>query len=323
MRLLVQAVGPRVSHHYDRAWEAGEARATRLVVIGLKGLDRAADGATAGRLRRCTSSPTSSASLDDLIEPVDLVMQPAEMIALSFTDSDLAALSRAWKAADGACLRCGWRPCATCATRCRSTSGSMERRRAGEGRAGAPPRRLRLLALRLRPACGWRARNGIAACAAARRMSRADERLAAGSRLFPTSSMTPCWPASARAGRPISPWRWATWQGSPATRSRRRGRTSSQGWLLSAGRRCRYARAGHDTDGQARRPACCSTARCCWRTTSRRSTRLRVHLRPATSVLVPIFVASLRDDAARARSRRSAIVCPASAGHRHGFRHGR
>ena len=44
---------------------------------------------------------TSSASLDDLIDPVDLAMQPGEMIALSFSDSDLAALSRAWKAADG------------------------------------------------------------------------------------------------------------------------------------------------------------------------------------------------------------------------------
>ncbi|MCG6115614.1 MAG: cobalamin biosynthesis protein CobW [Mesorhizobium sp.] len=42
MRLLVQAVGPRVAHYYDRPWEAGERRGTRLVVIGLKGLDRAA-----------------------------------------------------------------------------------------------------------------------------------------------------------------------------------------------------------------------------------------------------------------------------------------
>ena len=42
MRLVVQAVGPRVTHHYDRAWKADEKRATRLVVIGLKGLDRAA-----------------------------------------------------------------------------------------------------------------------------------------------------------------------------------------------------------------------------------------------------------------------------------------
>jgi len=42
MRLLVQAVGARVSHHYDRAWSAAEARNGSLVVIGLKGLDRAA-----------------------------------------------------------------------------------------------------------------------------------------------------------------------------------------------------------------------------------------------------------------------------------------
>ena len=42
MRLLVQAVGPRVNHYYDRAWTAGDDRRSRLVVIGLKGLDRAA-----------------------------------------------------------------------------------------------------------------------------------------------------------------------------------------------------------------------------------------------------------------------------------------
>ena len=42
LRLLVQAVGPRVTHQYDRPWAADEARKGRLVVIGLKGLDRAA-----------------------------------------------------------------------------------------------------------------------------------------------------------------------------------------------------------------------------------------------------------------------------------------
>ncbi len=42
MRLLVQAVGPRVAHHYDRAWGPDDDKATRLVVIGLKGIDRAA-----------------------------------------------------------------------------------------------------------------------------------------------------------------------------------------------------------------------------------------------------------------------------------------
>jgi cobalamin biosynthesis protein CobW len=41
MRLLVQAVGARVSHQYDRPWRASDVREGRLVVIGLKGLDRA------------------------------------------------------------------------------------------------------------------------------------------------------------------------------------------------------------------------------------------------------------------------------------------
>jgi len=42
MRLVVQAVGARLQHYYDRAWRADEARTGHLVVIGLKGLDRAA-----------------------------------------------------------------------------------------------------------------------------------------------------------------------------------------------------------------------------------------------------------------------------------------
>ena len=42
LRLLVQAVGARVTHQYDRPWGATQTREGRLVVIGLKGLDRAA-----------------------------------------------------------------------------------------------------------------------------------------------------------------------------------------------------------------------------------------------------------------------------------------
>jgi cobalamin biosynthesis protein CobW len=42
MRLLIQSVGPRVSHYYDKPWAASEPRQGSLVVIGLKGLDRAA-----------------------------------------------------------------------------------------------------------------------------------------------------------------------------------------------------------------------------------------------------------------------------------------
>jgi len=35
MRLVVQAVGSRIDSYFDRPWAAGEARSTRLVVIGL------------------------------------------------------------------------------------------------------------------------------------------------------------------------------------------------------------------------------------------------------------------------------------------------
>jgi cobalamin biosynthesis protein CobW len=42
MRLVVQGVGGRISHSFDRAWAVDEPRRGRLVVIGLKGLDRAA-----------------------------------------------------------------------------------------------------------------------------------------------------------------------------------------------------------------------------------------------------------------------------------------
>ena len=42
MRLVVQAVGSRIEHYFDRPWGAGEDRKTRLVVIGLHDIDEAA-----------------------------------------------------------------------------------------------------------------------------------------------------------------------------------------------------------------------------------------------------------------------------------------
>jgi cobalamin biosynthesis protein CobW len=42
LRLAVQGVGPRLQRYYDRPWKAGEPRRSALVVIGQKGLDRAA-----------------------------------------------------------------------------------------------------------------------------------------------------------------------------------------------------------------------------------------------------------------------------------------
>lgn len=41
MRLLVQGVGARFRHQFDRMWRVDEQRSSRLVVIGEKGLDRA------------------------------------------------------------------------------------------------------------------------------------------------------------------------------------------------------------------------------------------------------------------------------------------
>ncbi len=42
MRLLVQGVGSRFHHHFDRVWKPDEKRASRLVVIGEKGMNQAA-----------------------------------------------------------------------------------------------------------------------------------------------------------------------------------------------------------------------------------------------------------------------------------------
>ncbi|WP_127522690.1 cobaltochelatase subunit CobN [Mesorhizobium sp. Z1-4] len=41
---------------------------------------------------------TSSATLDDLAEPIDLAQKPADVVALSFSDSDLAGIAAAWRA---------------------------------------------------------------------------------------------------------------------------------------------------------------------------------------------------------------------------------
>ena len=48
MRLLVQGVGHRFRQQFDRPWQPGEERRSRLVVIGEKGLDRTAIAAALG-----------------------------------------------------------------------------------------------------------------------------------------------------------------------------------------------------------------------------------------------------------------------------------
>ena len=48
MRQIVQGVGARFQQYFDRPWQDGEARETRLIVIGLAGLDKLAIAAVLG-----------------------------------------------------------------------------------------------------------------------------------------------------------------------------------------------------------------------------------------------------------------------------------
>ena len=57
MRLLVQGVGARFSHQFDRPWRADEARAGRLVVIGQKGAWACAAGRREGNPGRHFAYP--------------------------------------------------------------------------------------------------------------------------------------------------------------------------------------------------------------------------------------------------------------------------
>ncbi|MEE2997999.1 MAG: cobalamin biosynthesis protein CobW [Pseudomonadota bacterium] len=52
MRMILQGVGGRLQQYFDRPWEAGEVRETRLVIIGLTGLDKSAIAAALGGVAR-------------------------------------------------------------------------------------------------------------------------------------------------------------------------------------------------------------------------------------------------------------------------------
>ena len=74
MRLLVQGVGPRFRQQFERPWAHGEERRSRLVVIGEKGLDRAAIAAAMIGLsrRKMHLLRIESHSIDGLAAAVDL-----------------------------------------------------------------------------------------------------------------------------------------------------------------------------------------------------------------------------------------------------------
>jgi cobalamin biosynthesis protein CobW len=58
LRLVVQGVGRRVAHHFDRPWKTGETRDGRMVVIGLKGFDKSAvEAALRGETEGAAAAP--------------------------------------------------------------------------------------------------------------------------------------------------------------------------------------------------------------------------------------------------------------------------
>ena len=101
---------------------------------------------------------TSSATLDDIVEPVDLGQTPGDIVVLSFADSDLAGLAAAYAAESDALpsLRLAHlaRPAPSDVDRSVDRYGGAAR----QSHRGAAARRARLVALWGRGACRrWRA----------------------------------------------------------------------------------------------------------------------------------------------------------------------
>ena len=99
MRMLVQGVGQRFRRDFDRLWSADEDRASRLVVIAQKGVDRERSlQRWEPELLPMHIPRIEVRSLDETVEAVDLGQTAADVVFLSFSDSDLNALGRAYRA---------------------------------------------------------------------------------------------------------------------------------------------------------------------------------------------------------------------------------
>ena len=187
MRLLVQGVGPRFRQQFDRAWARGEARRGRLVVIGEKGIDRDAVDARPSWLEAGgTPCISCAARRDRSTKPssaVDLGQTPAEIVFLSFSDSDLAGVADAWEAGEGKLPELAPRQSFGAAPSLLGRSLCRARGRACAFRAGAPARRARLLALR---------RRGAVARREGARLRARHRRRATGARMRGSRRPRPC-----------------------------------------------------------------------------------------------------------------------------------
>ena len=95
MRLLLQAVGERVRHQFDSPG-ARSPRQSKLVVIGEHGdIDEAAIRAGLGDLMHVVFR--ESRGLEETATPRDIGQDPADLVVLSFSDSDLAAFAAGWR----------------------------------------------------------------------------------------------------------------------------------------------------------------------------------------------------------------------------------
>ena len=170
LRLLVQAVGARVTHQYDRPWAAAEARQGQLVVIGLKGLDRAAVIQALGWVRAGLSDASAHHDFD----------QPRRDCR-SCRSRPVAGRhrrvvfrrqrSRRSRRRLGSGTRCNAErsPRAFARSSPSDVGRSMDRsrRRARQGDRCAPARRPRLVEIRHRAAVGAGARTQHRACGVA------------------------------------------------------------------------------------------------------------------------------------------------------------
>ena len=217
---------------------------------------------------------TSSTSLDDIVEPVDLGQTPGDIAILSFADSDLAGFPP--HGPPNATLLAERAAGAVARSQASDVGRSLDRagRVACQGDRRAAARRSRLVALRRRSAfragegARHRARHaagrGPRRSAACRMLDAAAGRIVRAARIFPRGrarqSPRPAAPAVApcRLRRSISTSR-SRCRASAAPRPP--GRPSIS---IASSRRCLKA-------GRSSRS--CSIARCCWPPTSRRSTR--------------------------------------------------
>ena len=97
MRLLVQGVGQRFRRDFDRAVGAGRGPPRPARGDRREGYRPPRDRGHAGGVKPVHIARIETRSLDETAEAVDLGQSPAEIVMLSFTDSDLAAFAAAWE----------------------------------------------------------------------------------------------------------------------------------------------------------------------------------------------------------------------------------